>query len=349
MLEPLIVTSVTVWSCILQAIVLIFGPIILSCQRIYQNRHQYVQNSHLKTDTIRVNSHFSDRGRMTRLVIETVLSTIISGYIFVIQVSQTSGSNDNTTSSVLLIGSGVHLTACVYSLVLAIFATQNPLPSKWGWTLNAHLCALYFVTLIYVAQSLFWLLWETVRSLEKSTPFVLLIVLNLDLLYSTLTVSNGPSFLDEDGKVVNRSTVESIFSLLFFTWLTPFIRSVKDRGSDLSDEDLPTLPATHRGHNMFYIFGETRGRKLLYRIYKASRYDIISQAAYACILPFLYYATPFFLNKLLIVIQEITAGNKDNDLYLRAVAYVLSMSVFIIIIDLLIARLWYHGKDFFGL
>ncbi|CAO3611343.1 unnamed protein product [Mucor hiemalis] len=139
--------------------------------------------------------------------------------------------------------------------------------------------------------------------------------------------------------------VTSIYSSLFFTWLTSFIQSVKNRGSDLSDEDLPTLPVTHRGHNMFYIFGEARGSKLLYRIYKANRYDIIFQALYASILPFLYYATPFFLNKLLIVIQEITAGNKDDNLYLRGVTYVLSMSVFIIITDLLIARLWYHAQS----
>lgn len=330
---------------ILQAVVLMGSSLGLSIQRAYQLRHlgELSPTSHFKEDTVRdvANIPFSNGNRISRIIFDTLILTLLSGYVFVNYVT-------DKAVAYTVIGSAITFITWIYCFVLTVTASRFPLPNATGWTLNLHLCILYTILFISSNVNLTAALWDNVDiSLAQSLPLVLPVLLGFDLVYTTSTVKNGSPFLDENGKAVNSYNVESIVGTLYFQWITPIINLINAKSSKLSDEDLPTLPTTHRSYNMFYIFGESRGKKLLKRIYLGNRYSINMQGLLGFVLPTIYFATPFFLNRLLIIIQEITNGEGDNRSFIRGLGYIFGMSVFIIISNLLIGQLWFFGKYYF--
>lgn len=339
---------ISFWLSVGLAAALTISSLVLSFQRLYYERQQNITNKHLKIDSVRdvVNQPFSNGNRMSRIIFENLLLIVLSGYLFVTQVRHFSGKEKPDHVAVYtVVGSGIQFVTLIYSFVLACTASRYPLPNQLGWTLNVHICGLYAVSILPAGYNLIVALWNNPTiSFTHALPLALLVLLILDLVYTTSTVSDGSPFLDENGKTVNGSEVSSIFGSLYFSWITPIIELVNARGSKLVDEDLPILPSTHRAYNMFYVFGRNRGSKLLYRIYMGNRYSINAQAIFSIILPVLYYATPFFLNKLLLVIQDITSGRADDWSYTLGFCYVLGMAVFIIIYSVLTAQLWYHGN-----
>lgn len=92
---------------------------------------------------------------------------------------------------------------------------------------------------------------------------------------------------------------------------------------------------------MFYIFGESRGRRLVWRIYFSNLSLIIMQILFSLILSVLFYATPFFLNRLLLVIQENTSSSGDDQSLIHGLYYSFGMSIFIIIHSIITAHLWF--------
>lgn len=338
---------VTFWLVIVQAIFLTGSSLVLSVQRAYEHRQHATKTAHLKVDTARdiVNVPFANGNRMTRIVFDTLVVTITSGYLLVTHALN--GDRQNELFIYTIVGSASTFVAWIYCLVLATTATRFPLPSTIGWTINVDLCILYTVLFISSVTNLVLTLWSNPYiSLVQSLPLALPTLFGFDLVYSTATVKNGSPFLDENGKPVNGYNVESIAGVFFFFWITPIINHInlKSKSSKLTDEDLPRLPPTHRAHNMFYTFGETRGKRLLWRIYLGSFKSINMQALLACVLPTLYYATPFFLNRLLVIIQDISSGSGDDRSIIRGLGYIFGMSVFMIITNVLIAQLWFNGK-----
>ncbi|CAO3640951.1 unnamed protein product [Mucor hiemalis] len=340
---------ISFWLSVGLAAAFTISSLVLSLQRLYYERQQKITNEHLKIDSVRdvINQPFSNGNRMSRIIFENLLLIVLSGYLFVTQVRHFSGKeNTDHVAVYTVVGSGIQFITFIYSFFLACTASRYPLPNQLGWRLNVHLCVLYAASVLPASYNLIVALWDDPTiSFTHALPLALLVLLILDLVYTTGTVSDGSPFLDENGKTVNGSEVSSIFGSLYFSWITPIIKLVNARGSELVDEDLPILPSTHRAYNMFYVFGRNRGSKLLYRIYMGSRYSINTQATLSVIMPVLYYATPYFLNKLLLVIQDITSGRADNWSYTLGFCYVLGMAVFIIIYNLLTAQLWYHGQS----
>ncbi|KAI7895791.1 P-loop containing nucleoside triphosphate hydrolase protein [Mucor mucedo] len=96
---------------------------------------------------------------------------------------------------------------------------------------------------------------------------------------------------------------------------------------------------------MYYIFGESRGKNLLKRIYLGNSFSINMQGLLGAVSPILFFSTPFFLKRLLIVIQEITSGEGDTSSYLRGLVYILGMSIFIVISNLLVGQLWFFAQS----
>ncbi|KAI7895794.1 P-loop containing nucleoside triphosphate hydrolase protein [Mucor mucedo] len=328
---------------IIQAVFLASSSIALSVQRVYHIRHhgESVSKSHFKEDTARdiANTPFSNGNRMSRIIFETFVLTLLSGYVLFDQVTKM------TDVLYPVIVSIITFIACIHCLVLAITAARFPLPSKTGWSLNLHICVHYAFIFTSSIVNVITILWNDVYiSFTYALPFFLLALFGFDLLYTTVTVKNGSPFLDENGKKVNGYNVESIIGRLYFNWITPIVDMVNEKSGTLTDEDLPNLPPTHRAHNMYYIFGESRGKKLLKRIYLGNSFSINMQATLGAILPMIYFSTPFFLNRFLTVIQEITSGEGDSNSYLQGFGYIFGMAIFITISNLLLEQLWFFAQ-----
>ncbi|CAO3617183.1 unnamed protein product [Cunninghamella echinulata] len=174
----------------------------------------------------------------------------------------------------------------------------------------------------------------------KALPILLRLILTLDLFYTTLTIDRGAPFIDDKGKPVNPIDVSSIWSYFTFSWVTPLIRLAYGK-KKLSDDDLPILTPIYRGRNLFYIFGEHRGSKLLYRIYRGNRVAIIAQVILAFVTSFLYYAPAYFINRILNLIQDIGSGKKDDHLLQHGIVIIAGLGLSIIVISLGVAQLWY--------
>lgn len=343
-MDSLTETPITFWLSVCQIVFLTLSSLIFSIQRAYNHRHINLNQSlPLKRDTERdvVNTPFANGNRLNRLNFETLILAVISAYVFYIQAQQQQQpQHDNFVFSV--IGSAFTFVTCAYCLVLSLTAIRYPLPNSLGWTLNVHLFALYLVLWISSIGNVLvsWYQTSTVPLIS-----ILPVIFAFDLVYTTATVKKGSPFLDENGKPVNGINVESIIGTLYFNWLTPIINMIYSKGKDLTDDDLPRLPIKHRSFNIFYYFGASRGKGLIYRLYIANRASLITQVSLSVLIAFVMYGQPLFLNRLLLLIQEISVGGADDRSLVLGLGYIIGMSIFNIVDNLVIAQMWFYGKN----
>lgn len=333
--------TINLWTAIIQATTIVFSSLCIVLQRFFRSP----PTGPLKEDKVRdsVNVPFSNGNRVSRIISETFVLTMLSAYLCMSHVSH------HISNIYTVIGSVITFFTWIYCLVLAITASRFPLPDGVGWIFNVHLCILYSILFCSSFLNLAVVLWDNaVISFIQSLPFALPVIISFDLVYTTITVNNGSPFIDENEKTVIGCNVESIAGRLYFTWITPLINLINTPGYKLSDDNLPTLPVSHRSYNMFCIFGQSRGKKLIKRIYLGNQYSLITQVVLGSIFPVLYYATPFFLNRLLLVIEEINSGKNDSSLYIRGLGHVCSLSLFIIINSLVLGQLWFYGIYYCG-
>ncbi|KAG2202200.1 hypothetical protein INT47_002119 [Mucor saturninus] len=63
------------------------------------------------------------------------------------------------------------------------------------------------------------------------------------------------------------------------------------------------------------------------------------------VIPVLNYATPFFLNRFLIVIQEITSGHGDERSFICGLGNIFGLATFIVIANILVEQLWFFAQS----
>ncbi|KAI8638609.1 P-loop containing nucleoside triphosphate hydrolase protein [Parasitella parasitica] len=332
------------WLSICQIVSLTTSSLVLSIQKAYNHR-QILNPEHalpVKRDTKRdvVNVPFANGNRLVRLNLETLILVVISAIIFYVHVRQAQQQQDSVVYDV--IGCAFTFASWSYCLVLSMVATRYPLPNALGWALNVHLFALYLVLWISSVGNLL-VAWYRISNIPLM--LVLPVIIGFDLVCTTATVKTGSPFLDENGKSVNSINVESIIGTLYFFWLTPIINMVNSKGKDLTDDDLPRLPSTYRSYNIFYHFGASRGKRLLYRLYLANQASLTLQLSLSILIAFVMYGQPLFLNKLLLLIQDISVGGADNRSLILGLGYIIGMAAFNIIDNLIIAQMWYHAQS----
>ncbi|KAI8886932.1 hypothetical protein K501DRAFT_330885 [Backusella circina FSU 941] len=337
------------WTSLVQGGAVATSAILLSAQRIYDHRridtsdYSTSHTKHYKTRDLTV--PFSDGTRLNRLLFSTAILTLICTTILVLDVQQLQKEPGQADLVFRTIGGAVSLVCWLYYLVLSVVSRGYPLPDRWGWILNIHLSILFFVTLMTSIGVLIDTLWHQPNiPIGQAIPFVLMVLLGCDLVYATASATNGPPFLDENGKRVIDINEASLISRIFFNWMNPIARAASTKGGELSNDDLPMIPSTHRSYNLFYIFGKFRKHKksLFYRIIRANWVAIVFQVILAIIVAIVYYIAPYFLNKFLELIQN--DDNRDTRFLVIAFGYVCAMSIGNIFVQLVSAQLNYFGN-----
>jgi hypothetical protein len=332
-------TTITVGLSGALALVSCSSAFILSLQRTHLHKSQHVDPAPLKFDTKRdlTVPTADDSNRLTRLTLGTLILASLSALNFYQAVER---KNEEWLVSASLCAQFV---SWLYAFVLVLVSRRHRFPSEWGWILNVHLCIFYCMAWCIAFYNLYdayvvnpnatWL---------RMLPTILAILLGTDLVYTTATVPRGAPFVDDNGKQVAAINVASIFSFLYFSWVNPLIRLAYKK-KKLSDEDLPSLPPLFRGRNLYYIFGATRGKSLLKRIYLANKKAIIIQVILAIVSSLAYYIPAYFVNRLLVLIQSMN-GKEDDVSIRRGFVIVASLGATIFILGLVVGQLWYYGK-----
>lgn len=285
---------------------------------------------------------FSDVDRVPRLCFETAIITAISVYNLYLCVQSLSNSNGSQQALYDVLGAAFVLASWVYALALALTSQRYRLPNDWGFVINVHLCIVYFVSWCYSG----WILYDTWRSnptWSTGMPKLICFLFVCDLLYVTATVERGAPFLDEKDHRVSSVNVSSVYGFLFFTWIKPLIKHAY-KVRKLNDNDLPTLPPIYRGYNLFYIFGESRGRRLLRRLWDGNRVAITLQIVLALISSVMYYVPHFYTNRLLKLIQDMGEGHRRENGIEEGFMIVIQQGISFILLGLNIGQLWYWGK-----
>ncbi|KAI8379596.1 P-loop containing nucleoside triphosphate hydrolase protein [Radiomyces spectabilis] len=289
---------------------------------------------------------FADNDRLPRMTFDTIVMTAMAVYNLYTTVREFTHLEQHTQAAIAtVIAYTLMLASWLYALALVCLSGRYKLPNEWGWKLNVHLCVFYFVAWcmsLYAAWEVFTK--YSFVSWEGGLPLLIAVVANSDLLYTTATVERGQPFLDENGKPVSAVNVSSIWSTLYFNWVTPLIKTAY-RKKSLVDDDLPTLPPLYRGYNLYYIFGEHRNRSLLYRIYQANRSAILIQVTLAFITSLLYYVPAYFLNQLLVLIQHIQGGMDNREMLTQGFLVVGGLGLSIFVTGIFVGQLWYYAAS----
>ncbi len=333
--------SITVWLSGSLAVISCSSAFILSLQRTWLHKSQQKDPAPLRFDTQRdPNSPVADdSNRLTRLTFSTLTLTLLSALNFYDIVKGKQQEDDWSLTAAYCI----QFVSWLYATVMVLVSRRYRFPNEWGWILNVHLSIVFSMTWCIAIYNIY----ESFVLQPNDTwihmlPTIIFLVLGSDLLYTTLTVARGPRFLDENGRQVNSINVASIFSFLYFQWATPLIH-LAFKNKKLSDEDLPILPPLFRGYNLYYIFGESRGKSLLKRIYLSNRHAINIQVILAFVTSLVYYAPAYFVNQLLVLIQSMN-GKENTDSIRKGFVIVSSLGATIFILGILVGQLWYYGN-----
>ncbi|KAI9018109.1 P-loop containing nucleoside triphosphate hydrolase protein [Phycomyces nitens] len=323
------------------------SALVLSIQRAHHHKTSTTeagQDSPIKLDTRRdLTVPFSDSTRIPRITLETITLTILAIYNFITIVQTTNGQQDQIFGA---FNAAFLLVAWLYASVLVLVARQYTFPSEWGWILNIHLFTIYLASFPSALLS-FWNVLDsraTVSWLE-ALPSLLGVLFGLDLIYTTATIERGPPFLDENDRQVSRFNVTSIWGFLTFSWISPLIETA-NKNKGLVSEDIPSLIPEYRGSNLYYIFGSTRGRSLLYRIYRANRGGIIVQVGTVIFASLSYYVPAYLINRILTLIQDDIDGHRDEDIITKGVLLVLALGVVVIVVGLLLGQQWFWSSSY---
>lgn len=325
------------------------SALVLSVQRgLYHKRIQLEDNPiehHLKLDVKR-SPHvpYADANRLNRITYLTALLTVLAALDLKADVEQQQQQQQQEANMWYISSSVFIFVSWLYALVLALMSRRYQLPNRWGWVLNVHLCILYCVAWVVSVYKL-WLA-ASLQDLSwiQCLPYLLPVILGLDLAFVTMTVKQGPPFLDEHDREVCNINVESIFGLLYMNWCTKVVQIVSDKKAHVSDKDLPTMTPSFRAHNLFYTFGASRGDNLILRLIKGNSEAIIMQVGLSLFASVLYYAPAFFMNRLLQFLQDYNDGYDFEHPVQYGVLIVLGMGVSIVALGIFVGQQWYYGK-----
>ncbi|KAG2206947.1 hypothetical protein INT47_008416 [Mucor saturninus] len=337
-------SNTTIWLSGALAVTACSSAFILSLQRTWLHKTQQRDPAPLRFDDKRdlTQPWADDSSRLTRLSFGTWTLTALSALNLYNVISHHQQREDWALTASYC----AQFVSWLYAAVLVLVSRRHKFPSEWGWILNVHLCIFYVLAwclALYDIYEAFVL--DPNDSWLHMLPTILKLLLGSDLVYTTATVSRGQPFLDENGKPVASINVASIFSFLYFEWVTPLVH-LAFKNQKLTDDDLPSLPPLYRGYNLYYLFGATRngGNSLIKRIYLTNKPAIIIQVVLAVVTSLCYYVPAYFVNQLLILIQSMN-GEEDDVSIRKGFVIVASLAASILILGIFVGQLWYYASS----
>ncbi|CAO3621789.1 unnamed protein product [Mucor fragilis] len=335
---------VNAWLSSALALVTCGSAFVLSLQRTYLHKSQQMERAPLVFDKQRDPSApvVDDDARFVRLTFGTLTLTLLTALDFYQTVIQQQRQTSDwwTTASAC-----VQFVAWLYASVLVLLARRHRFPSEWGWILNVHLCVFYtMIWCIAVYDVYDAYVIHPSDSWIHMLPRLLALILGSDLVFATATTPRGAPFLDGQGRKVVAMDVASIYSFLCFSWVNPLVH-LAYKNKKLTDQDLPTLPPLLRGHNLYHLFGKTRGNSLLRRIYLMNRKEVVVQIVLAALLSLSYFAPAYFVNRLLTLIQDMD-GQKQDASIRKGFVIVACLGAAVMVSGLLMGQLWYMATCF---
>ncbi|KAK4518579.1 uncharacterized protein ATC70_008798 [Mucor velutinosus] len=329
---------VDAWLSGALALVTCGSAFVLSLQRTYLHKSQQMERDPPMFDKQRDTSVpvADDDARFVRLSFDTLTLTSLSALDFYHTVIQQQQTSDWWMTA----SACAQFVAWLYASVLVLVARRYRFPSEWGWILNVHLCIFYTMIWCIAVYDVYgaYVIHPSDNWIHM-VPRLLALILGSDLVFITATTPRGVPFLDENGRKVAAINVVSIYSFLYFSWVTPLVH-LAYKNKKLTDEDLPILPPLLRGRNLYHLFGKTRGNSLLRRIYLMNRKEGAIQAVLAVFLSLSYFAPAYFVNRLLILIQDMN-GQKEDDSVRKGFVIVACLGATVMVSGLLIGQLWY--------
>lgn len=337
------------WTSTAVSSVALISSVVLSIQRAISHSAASVEYGQIfKTDKRRDESQFSDDERQKRLVPGTLVLVILAVYQLILSAQSFKGSTEQPNPFLFsVLGAIFQLIAWLYALSLAVMCRRYRLPDHWGWVLNVHLCVFYLAAFcVAIYNTVLAIRTLSQQPIAYSLYLFAWLFISWDLLFVTATTPRGAPYVDDEGRPVSTVTVSSCFSFIYFSWVTPLI-STTYRKKQLDLDDLPTLPPTYRGRNLFYAFKKNRGERLFARLIKANAAGLTVQVSTALVGSVLYYAPPFVMNQILILITNIKKDHaeKDHERISEGYLYVFYLFVLSSLIGLVTAQTWYWGEQ----
>jgi hypothetical protein len=333
-------SSSNIWLSGFLAVVSSISSIVLSIQRgVSHNKPLYLDTKRDPTDP------FVDTHRLTRLICSTLILTALAFFHLIHQLQHQQNDFITTLSSLCA------TLSWLYVLSLTFMSTRYRLPDPWGWKLNVHLFSIYLAAFtvaivtafeqIIVGQSdMPWLL---------AFPYLLSVLLTMDLVYVTITVKQGSRFLDDQhGRIVCGENVSSIWETIFFSYATPIFTKISQKKGDFTDADLPILTMPYRAGYIFYDFcvaNDDQKKSLFRRLLFANRASLIIQVVLAVVASLLYYLPTFLLNRMLQLLQDLSQGTVVEYVELKGTLLVIGIGLSIMTMGVANAQLFYYGKN----
>ncbi|KAI9014437.1 P-loop containing nucleoside triphosphate hydrolase protein [Phycomyces nitens] len=345
------VQFLNVWCSIISATVTCGSALVLSVQRCCQHQEARLQPEYgavhggllYKDQKRNILVPFADNVRIPRMTFGTLGLVVLAGqslYGALSKFLQEPSEEDIGN----FIATAVVFVSWLYALVLCLVSRNHRLPNNWGWILNVHLFIFYLVTFSLTVYCLIASVWDSPGlSFYQGAPLLICVLLSGDLVYVTGTAERGQPFFDERDREVTRSQVCSIASFLVFNWSHSVIR-VAYLKNTLSEKDLPSQEASDRGRNLMAIFDAYCEKSLIYRIVAANSTPILFQGFSALFASVMFYLPAYFVNKVLLLIQEISDGKTDDTTMGRTFSSVFYLGLSIAALGIVTSQLWYWAN-----
>ncbi|ORZ14147.1 P-loop containing nucleoside triphosphate hydrolase protein [Absidia repens] len=336
----------------------------LLLQRKLGSRQNFNDIHRIKPD---MEQYFKDN-RFPRINLETWALALVVAYQLSLDLLKNTDDHgyDDTMD---WIKNALMLCATLYMVILGWISCYYRLPNWWGSILNGHMCLLSALMLCCTFTR-FWMevIWRgPLMNLDLDwitvVPWLAILLLLFDLMVVTVTVPYDRLYLDDTGspnrQQENPKMLPTHSSSILGTYLYNYIDSLinttsefRDRKQVLPENKLPGLPPQITSLTALQKMNQLRSHtawSLMYKLFVANRRLVLLQVFWSLLFSTTFYLPPVLLKQLLLVLEDLTKMDKDENhnryvqLYVQAILWILAQVFTTIYQEVVIGRLWYYA------